>query len=277
MSSLRNAVKRKTHKERSQPSFRKRHGLLEKKQDYLQRARDYSSKRQRLSVLKQKAAWRNPDEFYFGMIKRATKDGIHMLDHAQLSNDQVKLIRSQNAAYLEVVKGAEAASVNKLKQSLHFIGEKPRNKHILFVDSVEEAKRFDKAERFNTLPEFADNAYNRPTKELLRSQPLLLGKQVSIVGESVNKSDLDEGEGEGEGGDKLAYEGEEEVLKEVVELRAKAYRKLYKRLERHKQLKNVLAHVQTHKHLSGKGSRMKIRDAEDGKPAVFRWKQERKR
>ena len=59
MASLRNAVKRKTHKERAQPAHRAKFGLLEKAKDYRLRARDYRRKQGRLRVLKQKAEYRN--------------------------------------------------------------------------------------------------------------------------------------------------------------------------------------------------------------------------
>jgi U3 small nucleolar RNA-associated protein 11 len=68
MSSLRNAVKRRTHKERSQPAERKRLGLLEKHKDYTQRAQDFNKKEKTIQVFREKAAFKNPDEFYFKMI-----------------------------------------------------------------------------------------------------------------------------------------------------------------------------------------------------------------
>ena len=67
MSSLRNAVKRSTHKERAQPAARKHLGLLEKHSDYKKRADDYKKKTARLKTLTRKAAERNQDEFYFAM------------------------------------------------------------------------------------------------------------------------------------------------------------------------------------------------------------------
>jgi U3 small nucleolar RNA-associated protein 11 len=72
-SSLRNSLYRRTHKERSQPARRARLGLLEKHKDYILRARDYHSKQDRIKRLRQKAADRNKDEFYFAMTKERTR------------------------------------------------------------------------------------------------------------------------------------------------------------------------------------------------------------
>lgn len=74
-SSLRNSLHRRNHKERSQLAHRSRLGILEKHKDYVKRARDFHSKQERIKRLKEKAAERNKDEFYFGMVKSQTTVG----------------------------------------------------------------------------------------------------------------------------------------------------------------------------------------------------------
>ena len=73
MSSLRNAIQRRNHKEREQPRSRQKYGILEKHKDYVLRAKDYHSKQDRLKAFREKAYFRNPDEFYFKMINSKTK------------------------------------------------------------------------------------------------------------------------------------------------------------------------------------------------------------
>jgi U3 small nucleolar RNA-associated protein 11 len=63
---------RRNHKERSQLSSRKKLGNLEKHKDYVLRARDYHAKQDKIQRLREKAAQRNKDEFYFGMNNEKT-------------------------------------------------------------------------------------------------------------------------------------------------------------------------------------------------------------
>ena len=55
-------------KERQQPAARAHLGILEKKKDFLKRARIYHKHQRQLDSLKREAELRNPNEFYFSMI-----------------------------------------------------------------------------------------------------------------------------------------------------------------------------------------------------------------
>lgn len=99
---LRNYVQRRNHKERSQPEHRKRLGLLEKHKDYVERARAHHIKRDKLKRLREKAANKNEDEFYTGMIGTKTEGGVHVSSRGNkaLPNDVVALLKTQDAGYL---------------------------------------------------------------------------------------------------------------------------------------------------------------------------------
>lgn len=100
---------KRQHRERAQPANRERLGLLEKHKDYIKRAKDYHSKEDRIRKLRQKAAERNKDEFYFGMISSKTKNGIHIQSRGNeaMPVDIVKLLKTQDAGYVRTLVSTE--------------------------------------------------------------------------------------------------------------------------------------------------------------------------
>ncbi|KAL6298684.1 small-subunit processome [Sparassis latifolia] len=116
MSSLRNSIHRRNHKERSQLSHRARFGILEKHKDYVLRARDYHSKQDRLNLLKRKAADRNKDEFYFAMTRQKTDRGVHVQERGNqvLPVDIVKVLKTQDENYLRTMRTAGLKVLNAL-------------------------------------------------------------------------------------------------------------------------------------------------------------------
>ncbi|KAJ8495639.1 hypothetical protein ONZ51_g1565 [Trametes cubensis] len=120
MSSLKNSLHRRTHKERSQLSHRTRLGFLEKHKDYVLRARDYHSKQDRLNLLREKAATRNKDEFYFAMTREKTEGGVHVKDRGNqaLPVDIVKVLKTQDENYLRTMRAVGLKKIDRLKSQL---------------------------------------------------------------------------------------------------------------------------------------------------------------
>uniref|UniRef100_A0A2N9EL32 U3 small nucleolar RNA-associated protein 11 n=1 Tax=Fagus sylvatica TaxID=28930 RepID=A0A2N9EL32_FAGSY len=102
MSSLRNAISRRAHKERAQPNSRRKFGILEKHKDYVERAQAFHKKEDTLVKLREKAAFRNPDEFYFRMIKTRTVNGVHKLENEanKYTPEELMLMKTQDMGYI---------------------------------------------------------------------------------------------------------------------------------------------------------------------------------
>ena len=248
MTSLRNAVKRKTHKERAQPAGRKKLGLLEKKKDYQLRARDFARKKKHLDSLRQKAELRNEDEFYFGMTHAQTEEGVHKEKRKGKESTVVKLAEHFDKNYLQTKLIHEQHQLNKLQSNLHFIGVDPAEvdpenvpRTTVFVDDEQEAEQFDRAEYFETVPE-------------LTAIPISL------------RANLDE-----------LKHGKIKIGRRESKLTEKAYAELLRRKKRVDSLSNAVQHVQLKHDLRGKGKRRKIAEAEGDRPAKYIWAQERKR
>ena len=142
MSSLRNAISKRAHKERAQSSSRKKFGLLEKHKDYLVRAKAFHKKEETLQKLKEKAAFRNPDEFYFQMMKTRTVDGVHKPETQanKYTQEELMLMKTQDIGYILQKLRIEKKKIEKLNAVLHSVDNHPSNKHIYYVEDRQEAR-----------------------------------------------------------------------------------------------------------------------------------------
>lgn len=240
-----NIIPRREHRERAQPASRvAKHGLLEKKKDYKIRARHRNKNQLRLRRLREKAAFRNPDEFYYGMINSSTSEGRvdrkndpnNGIPIANRSKEERLLAETQDKGYVGFKFGLENGKVDSMQKRLQFISAAsamPR-KHIRFVDDHEELEAYDPADH--------DEDKDKQLEEM----------KVS-----------------------LSVRDEKAVEKE----RTKAYKELEYRVDRHRKLKTVLGDMDLEKKLLDKGRRVLVRPAnkETGEPAEYRWTQVRKK
>ncbi|KAI9256517.1 small-subunit processome [Phascolomyces articulosus] len=266
-SSMRNAVHRRNHKERGQLAGRERLGLLEKKKDYLLRARDYHSKQKRLKALREKALARNPDEFYFKMINAKTKGGVHIQQRNEaLPPEMIQLMKSQDKNYIKLQRDISKKKMEKLRDSQHFLDEqleddedmlnvyddeeeeeeisKPKkSNHIVFVDSKEQAKAFDPAKHLDTLPELVNRKFNRPRIATLQKNEIIAPENAAS-------------------------------LKALRKEREAKYKEFTSRAKREADLQRVERELEIQRALQGKGDKKKVGVDKHGL-AVYKWKARR--
>ncbi|KAI9322127.1 small-subunit processome [Dichotomocladium elegans] len=266
MSSFRNATQRRNHKERAQISGRERLGLLEKKKDYLLRAKDYHSKQNRLKALREKALFRNPDEFYFKMVNTRTERGVHIQERNDaLPADMIQLLKSQDKNYIKLHRNISNKKMEKLRDSLHFMDENDdddgddfdmdmdtdrdmrqpatERKHIVFVDTEEEAKKFDPVVHLDTVPELVNRKFNRPRVETLRKAPIIAPESGA-------------------------------ALKDLRKEREAKYKEFVARQKREKSLARLERELEIQKALQQKGAKKKVGVDALGLP-VYKWKAQR--
>ncbi len=255
MSSLNNASKsQKTHRERHQPNARSHLGLLEKRKDYRQRAKDHNEKKKTLQSLKKKALNKNPDEFYHHMINSKTVDGVHKEKDKQnvLTDEQVKLMQTQDLRYIVSKRTSEKRKIEKMKASLHMLDVANvglgGNKHTVFVDSDSEKKNLNLADRLDTHPALLGRSFNRLRKDDL-SDALL---------DSLDDSALDA---------------------DAKKKKLKAYRLLQQRIQREKQLGVVQEKMEVKRRLQNKkeNAASVLEEETPTSAPVVRWSKERKR
>ncbi|KAI8646274.1 small-subunit processome [Parasitella parasitica] len=264
MSTLRNAVQRRNHKERGQTAGREKFGLLEKKKDYLLRAKDYHGKQKKLKAMREKALFRNPDEFYFKMINSQTKGGVHIQKrNEELPDEMVQLMKTQDKEYIKYQRDLSKRKLEKLQASLHFIDDgknsddeensdddkkptkKNKSNHIVFVDSKEKARKFNPVEHLDTLPELVNRKFNRPRISTLR--------ETAIVAPHTGRE-----------------------LKDIKKERERLYMELQSRMKREEELSKAERELAIQKALRQKGRKKQVGKDEYGLP-TYKWKADRKK
>ncbi|XP_054803114.1 probable U3 small nucleolar RNA-associated protein 11 isoform X2 [Prosopis cineraria] len=158
MSSFKNAIPRRAHKERAQPSSRKKFGLLEKHKDYVVRAKAFHKKQETLRKLKEKAEFRNPDEFYFKMIRTKVVDGVHRPESEarKYTHEELMLMKTQDMGYV--------------LQKLQSERKQRSGKHIYFAEDRQEAKEIKSRSnrRGNLVPDDIPDEIKRQTASSYR-------------------------------------------------------------------------------------------------------------
>lgn len=254
MSSWKNASKsrQRLHKERHQPASRSHLGLLEKKKDYQERSRNFKRNQSTIRALKKRALERNPDEFYFHMINSRTEDGVHYEKpkEDEHTEEQIKLMQTQDLKYIQFKRSTELKKIDTLKANHHLLEAemKPKNKHTFFVESMQDAKKFDVVKHLNIHPTLIDRTFNRLTVDVLKRKPI--------------KGPVDE-----------------ETLEKMAKERKREYKELSNRIEREKKLLVLGQKMEMKRNLMDKKtppSQRVTAGTIDSAP-IYKWDTERKK
>ncbi|KAK0208839.1 u3 small nucleolar RNA-associated protein 11 [Desarmillaria ectypa] len=280
-SSLRNSIHRRNHKERSQLAHRAKLGILEKHADYVKRARDYHSKQDKLNRLRQKAADRNKDEFYFSMTREKTKGGVHVKERGNvaLPIDMVKALKTQDENYIRTMRAAGLKKIDKIKAQLSdmvdsvtdkdyeelgdgqtkFLEEagvipksrknRRKSKHLIFVENDDEVHKYE--------PESSSTVVHEETVQ--EGEPIDLGWKIPSEKKRSKKSKMspeDDVEMENEKGE------DENNYEATLRNRRGLFRDLAARLARDKQLRYTEREFEMQRLMMGKGARKKLKGVE---------------
>ncbi|KAJ3326518.1 UTP11-like, U3 small nucleolar ribonucleoprotein [Blyttiomyces sp. JEL0837] len=227
--------------------------------------------------MREKAALKNPDEFYFGMIKNKTKEGVHIQQrNEKFDHEFLKLLKTQDQNYVNYQRSVNLKKLERLKNSFHFTDNndsmnldgtdaanndddddeddddeeaapKPKSKptaknvkHTVFVDTEKDANEFDPLQHFNTTEEGLRNPHKRTVK-------------------SAKTIELDE-----------------RTQKKLQKKKESALQELKSRQEREETLRKMQLEMDLQKNLMGKGAKKKVGVDQKGLP-VYKWKAVRKR
>lgn len=257
---MRHAIKRRVHKERAQPYERQKLGLLEKKKDYKQRAQDYHRKADTIKKLREKAALKNPDEFYNKMSSTQTRNGVHVLGRTNEKDaDTLKEWKTQDLAWVHLKHTQITQKISKMQASLQGLSGTASAGAKEDSDSEEEETRLGGSCHKRVV--FAASA--RGLAKEVRAVKRTKVAASAIVEEHLASLDR-------------------RTRTKLEKAKEKQYRELGKLMATRAKLDTLKARLQTQKNLLGKGARSKqVTEDKFGDEikdkTVYKWKMERKK
>ena len=286
--SFKNAIRRREHFERHQPAARANLGLLEKHKDYVQRARNYHDKEKRITELRKKASNRNPDEFYHGMMSSKTKKGIDSASRGRgkggntgggsdsferpttLTADMLALLKTQDIGYIRTIKAAEVSKLEKAKSALHVKRNRGQASRIVFNENGKAVNASGNDADEDDVDEEGEE--EEEEEEMIETKPNLKRSRLAanIRDEEDSSKVLKKS--------KIVEKAAAKAKKALWKANVRAYSEIEAKEERVKKLSSLEMHMDlSRKLLTSRGKRVKVADPEGDSPAVYRWKQERKR
>ncbi|KYQ90261.1 U3 snoRNP protein [Tieghemostelium lacteum] len=166
----------KEKRERPQPARTLKLGFMERKKDYVQRAKDYNKKKEVLRKLKLQASLKNPDEFNFKMISSKLVNGVHKkISKTKLGKDEILDIHTQDLLYLQSKRISEDKKIDRLQSELQYIDAGiPMGEQVIFVDNDKEVEEFDAVKYYDTIPEaFTENMTTIPKLSKLKTTSIV--------------------------------------------------------------------------------------------------------
>ena len=185
------------------------------------------------------------------MHNAKTSKGIPISDRGNtaLSTETVKLLKTQDAGYLRVKQSMERKAIERLEVEAALVAPQwekgKKRKHTVFVESRQEATKFDPVKHFDTVPELVNRVENRLRKSQLAS--LDMGKQLPELNGTAGKERKTE-----------RLKARRKRTKE----RARTLRELAGRLKRTEELEKAERELHLQRERMGKGSGL-------GKPGRF--------
>lgn len=169
-------------RERQQPAARAHLGILEKKKDYIERAKIYHKHEKEIDNLRREAELRNPNEFYYSMIGDMKEKPIEYKSKPRedFTKEQRLLLETRDINYIVSKMQTQKNKLEKLRNRLPV----KTTGTTKIYSSVEEAIAATKGQQIQkNFEEEEDRADVKQLKEEIEQREFILQKLQEVYNE----------------------------------------------------------------------------------------------